>query len=140
MACGAQQPAGPAATVTVGADNLLAGVRRHCLALPEATEALTHGAPTWFVRRRSFAKFIDPEDHRLDEPHIALWAAAPPGARRELVAEDLRRFFAPRFGGSDWIGMRLDQQPDGPDWHEVREILTDAYRQVAPKFLIARLG
>ena len=38
------------------------------------------------------------------------------------------------------MGMRLDQQPDGPDWHEVGEILTDAYRQVAPKFLIARLG
>ena len=35
--------------------------------------------------------------------------------------------------------MRLDEQPDGPDWDEVAEILTDAYRQVAPKFLIARL-
>jgi hypothetical protein len=35
--------------------------------------------------------------------------------------------------------MRLDLQPDGPDWQEVGEILTDAYRQVAPKFLAARL-
>jgi hypothetical protein len=35
--------------------------------------------------------------------------------------------------------MRLDVQSDGPDWNEVAEILTDAYRQVAPKFLIDRL-
>jgi hypothetical protein len=42
-------------------------------------------------------------------------------------------------GGCQWIGMRLDLSPDGPDWQEVAEILTDAYRQVAPKFLIARL-
>jgi len=118
------------------AQDLLAGVRRLCLAMPEVTEGMTHGAETWFVRRRSFAKFVDPEKHRVDEQHVAFWAAAPPGARRELVAEDPRRFFVPRFGGYDWIGMRLDQCVD---WLEVREILVDAYRQVAPKFLVTRL-
>jgi len=123
-------------------DQLLAGVRRLCVALPEVTEGLTHGGETWFVRRRSFAKFVAPEKrekHRLDERHVAFWAAAPPGARKELVAEDPERFFVPRFGGYDWIGMRLDVPAGGPDWQEVAEILTDAYRQVAPKFLIARL-
>ena len=79
---------------------------------------------TWFVRRRSFAKFVDPEKHRLDERHVAFWAAAPPGARNELLAEDQERFFVPRFGGYDWVGMRLDLRP---------------YCQIAPKFLIARL-
>jgi hypothetical protein len=119
--------------------DLLTGLRRLCLALPEVTEGLTHGGETWFVRRRSFAKFVDPQKHRLDERHVAFWAAAPPGARKELVAEDPERFFVPRFGGYDWIGMRLDVPANGPDWQEVAEILTDAYRQVAPKFLIARL-
>ena len=119
--------------------DLLAEVRRLCLALPEVTEGLTHGGETWFVRRRSFAKFVDPEKHRLEERHVALWAAAPPGARNELVAEDQERFFVPRFGGYDWVGVRLDLRPNGPEWEEVGEILTDAYRQVAPKFLIARL-
>jgi len=121
-------------------DDLLAGVRKLCAALPEVTEGLTHGAPTWFVRgRRSFAKFIDPERHRFDELHVAFWVAAPPGARHELVAADPSRFFVPPFGGHDWVGMRLDAEPDGLDWDEVREIITDAYRQVAPKTLIARL-
>jgi hypothetical protein len=109
-----------------------------CLALPEVTEGLTHGAPTWFVRgRRSFVKFVDPDEHpQLDLPEIAIWVAAPPGARHELVAADADRFFVPRFGGRDWVGMRLDPEPD---WDEVGEVITDAYRQVAPKALAARL-
>jgi hypothetical protein len=117
---------------------LLAAVRRRCLALPDVTEGLTHGGPTWFVRgRRSFVKFVDPEEHpQLDLPHIAIWAAAPPGARHELVAAAPDRFFAPRFGGRDWVGMRLDGESD---WDEVGEIILDAYRQVAPKRLVARL-
>ncbi|MEJ2865120.1 MmcQ/YjbR family DNA-binding protein [Actinomycetospora flava] len=123
----------------MGTDLLLDGVRAICLALPAVTEAPTHGAPTWFVRRRSFVKFVDPAEHRLDEPHVALWAAAPPGARHELTAADPDRFFGPRFGGRDWIGMRLDH-PDGPGWDEVREVLVDAYRQVAPQKLVARLS
>jgi hypothetical protein len=85
-------------------EDLLAEVRRLCMALPEVTEGLTHGGETWFVRRRSFAKFVDPEKHRLDERHVAFWAAAPPGARQELVAEDAQRFFVPRFGGYDGVG------------------------------------
>ena len=126
--------------MSVTAAELLLGVREACMAFPEVTEGPTHGAPTWFVRRRrSFAKFVDPQEHRLDETHVALWAAAPPGARQELVAADPRRFFGPRFGGRDWVGMRLDVEPGGPDWDEVHEILGDAYRQAAPRYLAARL-
>jgi hypothetical protein len=123
------------------AADLLAAVRRRCLALPEVTEGLTHGGPTWFVRgRRSFLKFVDPDEHpRLDERHVAMWAAAPPGVRQELVTAAPDRFFAPRFGGRDWVGMRLDVEPGGPDWEEVGEVITDAYRQVAPQKLAARL-
>lgn len=83
------------------------------MALPEVTEGLTHGGETWLIRRRSFAKFVHPVKHRLDEEHVALWAAAPAGARQELIAEDPRRFFAPRFGGYDWIGLRLNVRADG---------------------------
>jgi hypothetical protein len=117
---------------------LLAEVRTRCLALPEVTEGLTHGGPTWFVRaRRSFVKFVDPDEHpQLALPHVAIWAAAPPGARQELVAASPDRFFAPRFGGRDWVGMRLDLDPD---WDEVGEVVLDAYRQVGPRALVARL-
>ncbi|MDT5349401.1 MAG: hypothetical protein QOH91_2688 [Mycobacterium sp.] len=67
--------------MSVTTEDLLAWVRRLCMTLPEVTEGLTHGGETWFVRRRSFAKFVDPEKHRLDERHVAFWAAAPSGVR-----------------------------------------------------------
>ncbi|TCK20616.1 MmcQ/YjbR family DNA-binding protein [Pseudonocardia endophytica] len=116
----------------------LTRVRALCLALPSVTEAPTHGAPTWFAGgRRSFAKYVDPAEHHVDEETgPALWAAAPPGARHQLVAADPERFFAPRFGGSAWVGVRLAH----PDWAEVAEILEDAYRQVAQRHLVERIG
>jgi hypothetical protein len=54
----------PSAQVTSGAKASLCGgchmtaglfgqVRTICLALPEVTERLSHGAPTWFVRGKS---------------------------------------------------------------------------------------
>lgn len=115
--------------------DLLAEVRKRTLTLPEVTEGLTHGAPTWFVRgRRSFAKFVDPEVHpRLHERYVAVWSAAPAGARQELIAASPDRFFDPPFGGADWVGTRLDLEGRGTDWDEVGEVLTDAYRHVAPR-------
>lgn len=122
----------------VAADDLLAGVRQRCLALPEVTERLSHGSPTWFVRgKRSFVMFVG-RHHR--DPHIAFWAAAPAGAQHEMVAAEPARFFVPPYvGPSGWLGMRLDAEPDGLDWEEVREVITDAYRHVAPKTLLAKL-
>jgi hypothetical protein len=117
-----------------------AQVRRLFLDLPVVSEALTYGAPTWFVdRRRSFVKYVDPAAHRLGEAHVAVWAAASPGARQELVTADPRQFFAPPFGGSAWIGMWHDVDPNGPDWSEVREVIEDAHRHVAPHHLVSSL-
>ncbi len=108
-------------------------LRALCMALPEVTEKLSHGEPTWFVRK-SFVMFAD---HHHDD-RLAFWCAAPPGAQEELVAADPGRFFRPPYvGGRGWLGVYLDV-PD-VDWTEIAEIVTDAYRQVAPKRLLARL-
>jgi hypothetical protein len=37
----------------------LARVRAMCLALPETTERLSHGAPSFFVRRACFVNYMD---------------------------------------------------------------------------------
>jgi predicted DNA-binding protein (MmcQ/YjbR family) len=39
-------------------------------------------------------------------------------------------------GPSGWVGIYLDKDVD---WPEVRELLSDSYRLVAPKKLIALL-
>ena len=116
-------------------DDELRQVRRLCLALPETTERLSHGSPTFFVRdKKTFVMYLD--DHHGDG-RLALWCAAPPGTQAELVAAEPERFFRPPYvGHRGWLGVRLDRDPD---WAEVGEIVRDAYRQVAPKILIAQL-
>jgi hypothetical protein len=113
----------------------LARVRALCLDLPEVTERPSHGAPTWFVRdRKTIATFQD--DHHGDGI-LGIWCAAAPGVQQELVEEDPDRFFRPPYWGHlGWLGVRLDRDVDDA---ELAAILTDAYRCVAPKRLVARL-
>lgn len=118
----------------------LSTVRALCMSLPAVSERQTHRAPTWFVGSgRSLAKFIDPAMHRFDETCPALWAAAAPGVRHELAAAAPDRFFEPPFGGADWIGLRLRGDHDAIDWEEVGEVLDDAFRHVAPAYLVRRM-
>ena len=111
-------------------------LREICLAFPEVTERLSHGAPTWFVRgKKTFVMLWADGHHDNAFPH--LWCAAPAGAQAELVAADPERFFRPPYvGHRGWLGVRLDRDPD---WAEIAELCEDAYRTVAPKTLSARL-
>ncbi|MCK9792933.1 MmcQ/YjbR family DNA-binding protein [Isoptericola sp. 4D.3] len=107
-------------------------VRALCLALPEATERLSHGEPTWFVRR----SFVMYSDHHHGGP-LAVWCAAAPGVLEEQVEREPQRFFRPPYVGvRGWLGVRLDRDVD---WRELAGIVEDAYRQVAPARLVARL-
>ncbi|WP_084961218.1 MmcQ/YjbR family DNA-binding protein [Thermoactinospora rubra] len=112
----------------------LTELRRICMALPEVTERLSHGEPTWFVRGKK--TFVMYADHHHDD-RVAFWCAAPPGVQEELVAEDPGRFFRPPYvGHRGWLGVYLDVEVD---WEEVAEIVADAYRAVAPKTLITKM-
>jgi hypothetical protein len=113
----------------------LTEIRRICCDLPEVTERPSHGSPTWFVRgKKTFVMFLD--DHHGDG-RLAIWCAAPPGVQEQLVEQEPERFFRPPYvGHRGWLGVKLDVDPD---WEEMAEICADAYRQVAPKTLIAEL-
>ena len=103
--------------------------------LPESTERLSHGAPTFFVRdKKTFVMFLD---HHHDDGRLAIWCHAPPGVQGDLVDEEPERFFVPPYvGPRGWVGVRLDVNLD---WDEITGIVTDAYRMVAPKKLLAEL-
>lgn len=117
---------------TGGAAEPLERLRSLCLALPEVTERRSHGEPTWFVRK-SFVMFAD---HHHDE-RLAFWCAAPAGDQEALVASDPQRFFRPPYvGPRGWLGVWLDVPVD---WSEIAEIVTEAYRTVAPRKLVAQL-
>lgn len=117
-------------TATTPLDRL----RALCLALPEATERVSHGEPAWFVRRAP--QFASLADHHHDD-RLAFWAAAPAGAQQDWVERDPQRYFRPPYVGTrGWVGVYLDV---GVDWDEVADIVEDAYRTVAPRTLTARL-
>jgi hypothetical protein len=114
-------------------DGPLARLRAICLALPEATEKLSHGEPTWFVRK-TFVMFAG----RHHDDRVAFWCAAPRGVQEALVGSDPRRFFRPPYVGvRGWVGVYLDVP--GVDWAEVAEIVAEAYRTVAPARLAAQV-
>ncbi len=117
---------------------VLARLRKICLALPEVSERLSHGAPTFFVReKRSFLMVMT--DHHGDG-RFAIWCAAGEGVQGMLVASDPERFFMPPYvWHRGWLGMRLDRTLD---WDELAGIVEDAYAEVAPPKLVeaARLA
>jgi hypothetical protein len=110
-------------------------VRQLCLALPETTERLSHGAPTFFVRdKKTFVTFVD--NHHGDG-RLAIWCHAPLGVQEMLVEQDPERFFVPPYvGHRGWVGVRLERNAD---WDEVADLIEDAYRMVAPKRLVAQV-
>ena len=114
---------------------MITRVRAVCLALPEVTERLSHGAPTFFIRDKT--TFATVWDNHHGDGKLGLICSAPPGVQAELVAEEPDRFYVPAYvGHRGWIGVRLDR---AVDWDEIGHILEDAYLQVAPKRLAALL-
>ena len=105
-------------------DEVLDRIRELCFALPETSERLSHGHPTFFVRgKRSFAMVLN--DHHGDG-RFALWAAAEDGVQQMLVEADPERFFRPSYvGHRGWLGLRLDRELH---WDELAGILEDAQR------------
>jgi hypothetical protein len=107
-------------------------MRAICLALPEASERLSHGEPTWFVREKKVFANMDSYHHNSDR--YGFWCAAPPGAQEVMVANGPERFFRPPYvGHRGWLGVRLDT-PE-VDWDEVAFLVAQSYRLVAPKKL-----
>jgi len=109
-------------------------VRRLSLALPEATEKEAWGAPTFRVRDRLFAYYV--ENHHQDG-RVAVWCNAPVGVQEMLVRHDPGAYFVPPYVGvKGWIGILLDEVGDDT----LREHLVESYCMVAPKKLQALVG
>ncbi|HTW08279.1 MAG TPA: MmcQ/YjbR family DNA-binding protein [Acidimicrobiales bacterium] len=115
-------------------------VRTLCLALPEVTvrvdAPLTRSRSTAYsfeIRRRSFCLLVAVEG-RTGGPVPLLVLRADPGERDALLSIG-HPFFVPRAGPGR-IGVRLT---GNTDWGEIRELVTESYRRLAPKKLAALL-
>lgn len=117
------------------AEGLTDRLRALCMAFPEVTEKVSHGRPTFFVKKSTFVQ-IHPEGHHQNTfPH--LWCAAAPGVQEELIAAFPDRVFRPPYvGHRGWLGVRLEEPVD---WEALAHLCEDAYRCVAPPKLVAAM-
>lgn len=104
-------------------------VRTICLALPETTERLSHGEPTFFVRKKVFVMFAN--NHHNDG-HVAVWIPVPEGAQMGLIEAAPEKFFRPPYvGHRGWVGIELSEM----DTEELTHHIRTAWRLLAPKRL-----
>lgn len=102
-------------------------VRRICLALPETLEKLSHGEPTFFVRKKVFA--MCSINHHNDG-HIAVTIPAAIGVQAALIEASPDKFYRPPYvGGAGWVGVELPRVSD----EELALHLREAWRLIAPE-------
>ena len=90
------------------------------------------GAPTFRVKNKLFAMYADASSHH-GGGRPAVWIKATKANQSLMVQSDPARFFVPPYvGPSGWVGVYLDREVD---WDELRELLWDGWRLVAPKKL-----
>jgi hypothetical protein len=106
-------------------------VRRICSTLPETTEKLSHGEPTFFVKNKVFVMFAD--NHHNDG-HIAVWLPVPSGFQTTLIESAPETFFKPPYVGvRGWVGIELDRIMDKDLTYHIEV----AWELIAPKRLLA---
>jgi hypothetical protein len=111
-------------------------LRRLCLAYPDAHEVEAWGEPTFRVRNKLFVMFASPNTHH-GNGRAAVWCKATRENQAWMVQSAPDRYFVPPYVGvNGWIGVYLDRETD---WEELARIVTDSYRAVAPKRLVAVL-
>ena len=116
-------------------DRRLSRLTKICLALPEATTCRQGSHAGFFVRKRTFAYFLN--DHHGDGI-VAVACKVLPGDNAALATSQPGRFYLPAYiAHRGWVALRLDVGE--VDWDEVSELVAASYRLVAPKPLAARV-
>jgi hypothetical protein len=114
-------------------DPRLVRLTKICLALPEAASDRCGQHAGFYVRKRTFAYFLN--DHHGDGI-VGVNCKVLKGDNKVLAAAQPDRFYIPAYlGPKGWVGLRLDMGEI--DWEEVTELVSGSYRLVAPKSLAA---
>src|SRR3989442_13704150 len=109
-------------------------VRRICLALPETSEKISHGEPTWFVAKKVFAMFSNNHHH---DGHVAVTVPSAIGIQEMLIRKSPKKFYRPPYVGvAGWVGIELPRVSDKELTLHIRE----AWRLIAPPKLQAATG
>jgi predicted DNA-binding protein (MmcQ/YjbR family) len=109
--------------------SVLDHMRAICLALPDTKETLTWGQPHFRVGEKIFAGCGEEKGRvvigfKLDMDHA------------DAVIQDPRFWRAPYVGHKGWVSMDAGGVDD---WDEVRPLVMESYRLIAPRRTVAKL-
>lgn len=103
-------------------------VRSICHALPGTMEKLSHGEPTFFVKK----VFAMCSNNHHNDGHVAVVIPAAIGIQEMLIKTSPKKFYRPPYVGcSGWVGIELARVSD----KELAFHINEAWRLIAPKKL-----
>lgn len=129
-----------AGSAPVVPDDIAERIQTLCLALPEvevrvdcSLSSARSTAWAFDIRRRPFCLLMARAD-RAGNSFPLIVVCARPGEREALLSTG-HPFYASRASRDRMVVMLTDET----DWQEIRELVTESYRILAPKKLSAQL-
>ena len=108
---------------------ILASMRKICLALPETSEGLQFGQPVWRAGKKVFAQAYCYEERW----RVAFWV----GVHAQLLMTDDPRYTIPPYmGHNGWISLDVAKKHSE---RELQPLALESYRHFALKKMLAQL-
>ena len=109
--------------------SVLDHMRAICLALPQTKETLTWGQPHFRVGEKIFAGCGEEKGRAVIGFKLEMDHA-------DAIIQDPRFWRAPYVGHKGWVSMDASGVDD---WDEVRPLVLESYRLIAPRRTVAKL-
>jgi len=111
-------------------DPILTKMREICLSLPDTKETLTWGQPHFRVGDKIFSGYGEEKGKKVIGFKLEMDHA-------DAMLDDPRFWRAPYVGHKGWVSMDATQVRH---WEEVRILIHESYRLIAPKKSLAKIG
>ena len=116
-------PTHPVHVFSAEGEEHLRRVRHICSGLPNTSEKLSHGSPTFF-HKKVYCRFT-----KNGEERVVVWIPVPPGEQAALIRSAPAVYFRPPYVGVyGWVGIMLDQIED----EELAVHLHTAWKMMGP--------
>lgn len=116
-------PTHPVHVFSAAGEEHLRRVRHICSGLPNTTERLSHGSPTFF-HKKVYCTFTQNSEER-----VVVWIPVPSGEQATLIRSAPAVYFRPPYVGVyGWVGIMLDQIED----EELAIHLHTAWKMMGP--------
>ena len=108
---------------------ILASMRKICLALPETSEGVQFGHSVWLAGKKAFALARSHDDHWW----VTFWV----GVHAQLLMTDDPRYTIPAYmGHNGWIALEVTRKHNGK---ELESLALASYRHFALKRMLTQL-